>query len=82
VAGRLKFHVSEWEQLTSYPFVLQTVTGCYIDFASIPVQSQISKEIQFSLQELSIITEEVRNLVVKGVIVPSHHEPGEYIYLH
>jgi len=78
-AGRLKFFGHEWQKITSDRTILSYVTGCQIDFQTIPVQFRTPKNIPFSQNEIAIISGEIEKLVEKGVIETCTNELGEYV---
>ena len=46
-AGRLKFHLIEWEEITSNKFILDNVQEYVIEFASVPIQTSQPKQEDF-----------------------------------
>ena len=78
--GRLKQFTDQWHQLISEPHILNTVKHGYkIQFCTTLFQPRVPSETRFSDQEAKIMTAELTKLLDKKVIVPSDHEPGEYI---
>lgn len=59
--------------------ILDTVKGLNIDFIANPWQGKVPSQKKFSLGESKIIESEINKLLVKGVIIPTTHEPGEFI---
>ena len=43
-AGRLKFHLKEWEEITSNKFMSDIVQGYVIEFNLVPIQSSQPKQ--------------------------------------
>jgi hypothetical protein len=43
VSGKLAQHISYWRELTSDPWLLETVTGYHLEFDSVPVQSVLPR---------------------------------------
>ena len=78
LAGRLKHHITWWEQLTSDSVILEFVKGVKIEFQNgvEPIQTycRISK---FHAQEHALVELEIQKLLEKGVITPSIHEDGD-----
>ena len=68
-----------WQELTSDPEILDTGKGLNIDFIANPWQGRVPSQKKFSLGESKIIESEINKLLVKGVIIPTTHEPGEFI---
>lgn len=50
-----------------------------MEFDSTPVQCRVPNEISFSYEQQCIVSQEVKNLLSKGAIVPSEFEPGQFI---
>lgn len=53
-------------------------TGCKINFDQIPHQRQPPRQHQFSRKEAATISAEFEKLVLKGVLLKSSHEEGEF----
>ena len=68
-----------WQELTSDPEILNTVKGLNIDFIANPWQGQAPTQKKCSPEESRIIESEINKLLVKRVITPATHEPGEFI---
>ena len=80
IFGRLKQFSSQWQHVTSDPFVLDSVQHYKIEFvAEFPQQEVVPREISFSTQEQYIIEKEIEKLLHKGVIEETTHCVGEYI---
>lgn len=80
IAGRLKHFSSQWQNITSDHFILESVTQYKIEFAEgFPQQETVPREISFSLQEQQIIQNEIDKLLNKGMIKETTHCEGEYI---
>jgi len=80
IAGRLKHFSSQWLNITSDYFILDSVTQYKIEFAAaFPQQESVPREICFSLPEQHIIQNELDKLLKKGVIKETTHCEGEYI---
>ena len=63
VAGRLKQFSSQWQNITSDHFILDSMTQYKIEFAAgFPQQEAVPREIGFSLQQQHIIQNEIDNL--------------------
>ena len=78
-AGRIKHHLEQWGKLTSDPHILNIVRGCKIEFDQPPYQWQPPSQPQFSLNEAETVDKEIAKLVLKGVLIKSSHEQGEYL---
>ena len=68
-----------WQELTSDPEILTTVNGQNIEFTRTPWQNRVPTEKAFNVEETKIIEAEIKTLLLKGVIRPAPHEPGEFI---
>jgi hypothetical protein len=78
-AGQLAYHKTAWKQITSDPWITQTIMGVNIEFTSTPFQAVVPCENAFSKAESEAIDLEVYKLLKKGVISQTLHEPGEFI---
>ena len=69
-AGRLKYCVSEWNNLTSDPQILDIVQNCYIEFIDgiPPSQNKTNLQTKFKQKEIEIINNEIENVLQKFVI--------------
>ena len=81
VAGKTKTKIKQWSEITSDKHILECISGCKIDFESIPVQDRIPSNYNFKNDEIECIDQEIEKFAKKGIIQPCEHEPGEYIYL-
>lgn len=62
IAGRLKHFSSQWQNITSDHFILDSVTQYKIEFAAgFPQQEAVPREISFSLQEQHILQMKLTN---------------------
>ena len=76
--GCIKFCLYKWKELTSDMEVIGTVSGMPINIAS--NRSTINKyQYSFNDKEDAFIGSEIQNLLKKGVIKNSSHQPGEFI---
>ena len=78
-AGQLNHKLCEWRKITSDSEVLQTVYWEKIEFNNVPHQVKAPKENSFSKTEQLVVEQEIRKLLLKGIIVKSVHEPDEFI---
>ena len=74
-AGKLAAHFSQWQSLTSDPEILETVSGCKIEFDTIPSLNKVMVHAVLSETQ----TESVSNLLRKQAIEACDHEAGEHI---
>ena len=79
IGGRLKQFASQWQCITSEPFILNSVKHYKIEFEDgEPHQCMPPKEINFTRQEQEVIDVEIDKLLIKGVISETMHCHGEY----
>ena len=78
-AGKLASHFSEWQSLTSDPEILETVSGCKIEFDTIPSLNKVMVHAVLSETQTESVGTEVSNLLRKQEIEACDHEAGEYI---
>jgi len=78
-AGSLTAYSHIWQELTSDPEVLETVTGQYIEFDSLPMQVKPFMQPKLSQIQTESVDLEITQLLKKGVIQPCQHETGEFI---
>ena len=68
VGGRL-FHFSRnWKQITSDPWILETITGSKLEFRSIPQQVRPPTETHLDVEKAQVLTGEIEKLVKKEAI--------------
>ena len=78
-AGQLSTSYFAWNELTSDPEILLTVSGQRIEFSQNTVQLNLPVQPNYSCQQGQFIDSEIQSLLKKGVIVESTNEPNEYI---
>ena len=78
-AGRIQCYLLNWGKLTTDPHILNMVKGCKIDFDQLPHQRQPPCQHQFSNKEAETISTEIEKLALKGVLLKSSHEKGEFL---
>ena len=79
IAGRIKYFIKNWEELTTDSFILNVVMGCKIDLLHTPHQHYCPNETKFSEKEKLFVQEELAKLLHKHVIIPSKHEKDEFV---
>ena len=67
-AGRLKYFIDQWEELTSNKKVLSWIKGYKIPFVSKVCQLTLPKETQWSIQEVKIIKGKIFELLKMGAV--------------
>jgi hypothetical protein len=78
-AGQISNYLPAWQELTSDPEILETVSGQFIEFEIQPIQTSMPVQCQLSNIDSQIVDTELQALLSKGVIIPSQHEPGEFV---
>ena len=78
-AGKLAAHFSQWQSLTSDSEILETVSGCKIEFDTIPSLNKVMVHAVLSETQTESVDTEVSNLLRKQAIDACDHEAGEYI---
>ena len=68
VAGRLKYFLSVWMDITSDPKILDMVQHCHLEFTENPYQQYPKPPIKFNSDEAAIIDCEIQQLLEKGVL--------------
>lgn len=71
--------MQEWQNITTDNWILQAISGYKIEFTELPIQVKAPREIPFIGEQWEIVDNEVKQLLQKGAIVRSEHEPGEFI---
>lgn len=66
-AGNISQHYDFWKQITSDPWVLQTVKGLHIDLLQEPGQLSEPPPFRLSQQKKDLLDVEIAKLVDKGV---------------
>ena len=79
IGGRLKLFKDNWTNYPSDSFILDSVTGCTIEFEEVPTQLRPPKVFSCSRKESDVIDTEILKLLNKGVIAKTHHDYGEFI---
>ena len=78
-AGRLKFRLKEWEEITSNKFILDIVQGYVIEFTSVPIQSSQPKQPKLEKHGEIALNALLEELLQKIVLEKCAHEAGEFI---
>ena len=81
VAGRLANHVKNWATITKDRWILDTVKGYKINFVTVPYQSRWPHAPHYTLEQNSLIEQEVRDLLQKGAVarlVEAQNKEGFY----
>ena len=72
-------YIDEWQKYTGDPWVLRAVSGYEIEFDSCPIRQHFPNEIPFSEDQSKIVDSETELLLLRGAIVRSMDEPGQFI---
>jgi hypothetical protein len=79
-AGRIKYFVQKWEEITSDPVILDIVQHYHIEFyENWQGQQAVLPNMKFGLKEQCDIDETMQKLLEKRVIQQVGHCPGEFI---
>ena len=81
VGGQVRFHIEQWQEITSDPYVLQCVKNCHLELEYEPSSSfnRHTNAQNFSFSEQQSIDNELNEFLSKQIIEFSHHESGEII---
>ena len=77
--GNLKNCIESWRKITSDPWILETISGYHLEFASLPHQAKLPASPPFNPNEVKLIGDEVQKLVKKGAINEVYHCKNEFI---
>ena len=69
-AGQISNYLPAWQELTSDPEILETVSGQFIEFEIQPIQTSLPVQCQLSNIDSQIVDTELQALLSKGVIIP------------
>lgn len=78
-AGNLRNYISNWRQITSDPWILETVAGYHLELENVPIQPSIPKAPPFNQTEIDLIDNEVSKLLEKGAITQVAPKDEEFI---
>ena len=78
-AGRLQHCTTNWERVTSDPWVLQTVRGHQLELLETPSQGRIPKELSMPPQTAGQVELEVLKLEQKGAIRRAQPTAGQFV---
>ena len=81
VGGQVPFHIQQWQEITSDPYVLQCVKNCHLELECEPSSSfnRHTNAQNFCFSEQQSIDNELNEFLSKQIIEFSHHESGEII---
>ena len=68
LAGRLKHCLTNWELITSDPWVLETVRGLKLNFLSPPYQAHPPHQVSQTEQTKQLINLEIQGMLAKGAV--------------
>ena len=71
------YHISNWRNLTSDLWVLETIAGYHLKFESVPIELNLPRPPPFKEAEIQLIDEEVDkllNLRAIQIALPCHEE--------
>ena len=78
-AGQVANHLHGWENLTSDTEILRTVAGDIINFENSPPERASARNCNVSSDTRELMDQEIQSMIDKKIIVPSHHESGEFL---
>lgn len=78
-AGRTKYFIPAWQEITANKQILEMVQGCPIEFKGMPKQLCSTHPFSLNPIEREIISTEVDKLLSKGVIEETTHLEGGFI---
>ena len=78
-AGRTRVCSHNWAQITTDPWILDTVQGYHLELESRPWQQFPPPALHLNPQECSLVQEEVEKLIQKGAISPVEPVQGQFI---
>ena len=79
VGGKISRFLSNWENITSDPWILNIIRGYRIEFEQLPRQCNIPKELIFNDEETIHVQQEIEKFLVKKIIQPAVETPFQYI---
>ena len=68
VGGRLQLFSQNWKQISKDPWILETITGCKLEFTSIPQQTQFLPQFTLDKQKSQVLGEELGKMAAKQAI--------------
>jgi len=78
-AGRLRFYLNEWKQISNDPWILNCIKGYKIPFIRRPVQKSMPKQCQLSQLEENAMSIAIDKLIALGAVECVAHEESEFI---
>ena len=79
IAGRTKYFISAWQEITADKQILKMIEGCPIEFESMPKRLSKPHPNSQNPDERKIINIKLDKLLRKGVIEETTHLKGEYL---
>jgi len=68
VAGRLRYHLANWQVITRDRWILDTVEGYCMEFTNDPYQMSLPHPPQFGAEQATQLREELGELIRKGAV--------------
>ena len=68
IAGRLARFLDNWSKLSQDQWIFDTIQGVRIEFLEEPIQTKCPRVGVSSSQEQSLINEDIKKMISKGVI--------------
>ena len=82
--GKIRYHLSQWESITSDQFILNMVKGVEFSFLQTPHQTKIPREYRLNPQEQQALDQKLDSMLEEAVIKqvnPSQHQFVSPIFL-
>ena len=76
---RLSLFTANWTQITSDPWVLETISGYKLEFLGCPSQKNPPGNIQLEATKAQALSQAILDLASKGAITPSTGSQDGYI---
>jgi len=70
VAGRLQFFQHNWEQISKDPWVLETISGCRLEFLDSSYQRREITQIPLNTEKAQALDKEIKRMATKQAIEP------------
>ena len=70
---------SQWQKITTDPWVLRTIKGYEIEFDESPIQEKLPNPISFNKNECELVSSEVNEMLKKGAIKEIDNENCKFL---
>jgi hypothetical protein len=79
VGGRIKFHLTQWESITSDPNILAIVQGVHFQFTGQPKQDKTPKEYCLKPLEIQALDQHIESMLKSKVITEVKPIQGQFV---